>query len=55
MSAHLPEYDVNRPADQQPAHGVPSPALLERADAGLNRFLDQSPDLDTATHPTTTQ
>lgn len=47
-----PEPDAVPPADTQPAYGVPSPSLLERADAGLDRFLADSPDLDPDTRPT---
>lgn len=32
------------PALRQPAYGIPSPALLARADRGYTRFLAQHPE-----------
>ncbi|MFF3013600.1 hypothetical protein [Streptomyces sp. NPDC057939] len=46
MSAppHPPAHTLG--ACEQPAHGVPSPSMLDRADTGLERFLAQCPEFD---------
>ncbi|MFF4324818.1 hypothetical protein [Streptomyces sp. NPDC001568] len=41
---HTPAHTLK--ACEQPAYGVPSSSLLERADAGLERFLAQYPEFD---------
>lgn len=46
MSAPPPQPAAVPWTSEQPAHGVPSPSLLERADAGLERFFAKCPEFD---------